>query len=259
MVALRTRPIAHQTATVRRRWNAASAGALPVPASCGEPHVPRLARRVVPGRYRLRRLLRRGGMGTLWLANDRRLRRPVAVKQLVLTSVAADEERLEARARLRYQARLTARVDHPGTVQIYDLVEEGGQPWIVMEALGGRTLEATLRDHGPNQRAQATRLGLVIEGLLAKDPAQRLDTGQARVLCEPSRAAGRPGHPGWDRMRETALGRPRSRGDRGMTALIEGCSGSCGSVGCSRRIPCHRPHPPLQLCRIAGGQRQSGR
>jgi len=175
-----------------------------VPASCGEPHIPRLARRVVPGRYRLRRLLRRGGMGTVWLANDRRLRRPVAVKQLVLTIVAADEERLEARARLRYQVRLTARVDHPGTVQIYDLVEEGGEPWIVMEALGGRTLEATLRDHGPNQRAQARRLGLVIEGLLAKDPAQRLDTGQARRALRALRGGGSSWEP-W-------LGPPMRRG-----------------------------------------------
>ena len=128
----------------------------------------------------------------------------VAVKQLVLTSVAADEERLEARARLRYQVRLTARVDHPGTVQIYDLVEEGGEPWIVMEALGGRTLEATLRDHGPNQRAQATRLGLVIEGLLAKDPAQRLDTGQARRALR----ALRGGRSSW----EPWLGPPMRRG-----------------------------------------------
>jgi serine/threonine protein kinase len=160
MVALRTGPVAHHTATVRRRWNAAGAGTLPVPAPCGEPCIPGLAGWVVAGRYRLQRLLGRGGMGTVWLANDRRLRRPVAVKRLVLTGVAGDEERLAARARLRDEARLTARVDHPGMVQIYDLVQEAGESWIVMEALGGRTLEATLRDHGPLPVAQATRLGL---------------------------------------------------------------------------------------------------
>ena len=99
-------------------------------------------------------------MGAVWLAVDERLRRPVAIKQLVLAGAASDEERLAARSRLRYEARLSARVDHPGTVRIYDVAEEDGEPWIVMEALGGRTLEATLRDRGPLPVGPATRLGL---------------------------------------------------------------------------------------------------
>jgi serine/threonine protein kinase len=99
-------------------------------------------------------------MGAVWLAVDERLRRPVAVKQLVLAGAASDEERREARSRLRYEARLSARVDHPGTVRIYDVAEEGDEPWIVMEALPGRTLEATLRGRGPLPVVPATRLGL---------------------------------------------------------------------------------------------------
>ena len=99
-------------------------------------------------------------MGTVWLADDRRLRRPVAVKQQLLTGAVSDLERLAARARLREEAQLTARVGHPGTVRVYDLVEDAGDSWIVMEALGGRTLEATLRDQGPLPVDRATRLGL---------------------------------------------------------------------------------------------------
>ena len=99
-------------------------------------------------------------MGAVWLAVDQRLRRPVAIKQPVFAGAATDEERRAGRTRLRYEARLTARVDHPGTARIYDLAEEDGEPWIVMEALGGRTLEATLRDRGPLPVARATHLGL---------------------------------------------------------------------------------------------------
>ena len=157
---MRTGPIADETGVVRRPGSADGSATDPLPAPFRPPRITLPAGRVVADRYRLRRLLGRGGMGAVWLAVDQRLRRRVAIKQLLLAGVVSDEERLAARTRLRYEARLAARVDHPGTVQIYDLAEEDGEPWIVMEALGGRTLEATLRHRGPLPIGPATRLGL---------------------------------------------------------------------------------------------------
>ena len=160
MKALRTEPIADGTAVVHRRGSAHGSATLPSPASFADHPITQPAGAVVGGRYRLRRLLGRGGMGAVWLATDERLRRPVATKQLVLAGATTDEEHLAARTRLRREAQLTARVDHPGTVRIFDLAEEAGEPWIVMEALPGRTLDVALRDQGPCSVAQVTSLGL---------------------------------------------------------------------------------------------------
>jgi len=142
-----------------RWWRSvgADASTRTLPAFSAEPPPVTPAGRVVAGRYRLRRLLGHGGMGAVWLAHDETLHRPVAIKQVLLTGLETGEERSTARARLLREARLAARVNHPGTVQVYDLVEEAGHPWIVMEALPGRTLEAALRALRAIQRHGASR------------------------------------------------------------------------------------------------------
>src|SRR4051812_6447674 len=105
--------------------------------------------RVVAGRYSLRRVVGRGGMGVLWAARDEMLGRDVAVKEVRLAvdgSGRHDEVALERGLR---EARAAARVSHPSAVTVYDVVEEDGRPWIVMELLSSRTLADVLAQDGP--------------------------------------------------------------------------------------------------------------
>ncbi|WP_127502713.1 serine/threonine-protein kinase [Actinoplanes solisilvae] len=123
------------------------------------PHAPRPAaaeqdERLIAGRYRLGALLGRGGMGSVWLADDELLDRPVAIKQVTL------DEGPGARVRALDEARAAASVVHPGTVRILDLVRDADDPWIVMEALTGRTLGATIKQDGPLPVEQVRRIGL---------------------------------------------------------------------------------------------------
>ena len=114
----------------------------------------------VAGRYWLRRLLGRGGMGVVWLAEDVVLHRVVAIKGLAFTGLHDDEQRIAARARLLHEAQIAATVDHPGTVRVYDIAEDAGDPWIIMEALPGQTLEEVLHNQGPLPVDLVTSLGL---------------------------------------------------------------------------------------------------
>jgi serine/threonine protein kinase len=97
-------------------------------------------------------------MGRVFLAEDQKMRRPVALKQFILNGSA--ETPADACARAIREARAAARVNHVGAVRIYDLVEEDGRPWIVMEPLPGRTLEEVLNAEGPMPAGQVTRIGL---------------------------------------------------------------------------------------------------
>ncbi|MBI3969456.1 MAG: protein kinase [Chloroflexi bacterium] len=95
---------------------------------------------LVAGRYRLERLVGRGGMAEVYLAADELLHRPVAVK-LLATHLSADAVAVE---RFRGEARTAAGLTHPSVVAVYDFGEANGRPFLVMEYVPGQTLEARL-------------------------------------------------------------------------------------------------------------------
>jgi len=128
-----------------------------VDAKCAEDE---LVERVGP--YRLEIPLGAGGMGTVWRAWDERLRRQVAVKRILASSIP------NARERLLREARAAARLNHSAIVQVYDLVERDDGEWVVLELVNGRTLHALLKEEGPLAPAQAVRLGREIADGLAE-------------------------------------------------------------------------------------------
>src|SRR5712672_2295723 len=112
----------------RRRWRTAGEGHPTVPGQLADGTPGEPGGRLVAGRFRLRSLLGRGGMGRVWLADDELLDRPVAVKQLRMHGLESAEIGAQAWACALREARAAARVDHTGAVRIYDIVQEKGCP-----------------------------------------------------------------------------------------------------------------------------------
>ena len=92
------------------------------------------------GPYEVLAPLGAGGMGEVFLANDTRLGRWVALKRVTDTEVPGTA----ARARLLHEARAAASLNHPNIAGIYDVLDEAGQTIIVMEYVPGETLAALL-------------------------------------------------------------------------------------------------------------------
>jgi len=144
--------------------------------------------RLVGGRYRLTAEVGRGGMGVVWRAVDERLGREVAVKELRFPPLSTDEERSAMVARAVQEARTAGKLDHPNIVAVYDVVEDGGQPFIVMRLVRGHPLDRVVAVTGPLPPDVTARIGLtVLDALSAAHRAGVVhrDVKPANVLVQP--------------------------------------------------------------------------
>ena len=106
--------------------------------------------RTLANRYVIERLLGRGGMGEVYEAVDQRLERRVAIK-LLRENLSSEPGFVQ---RFREEAQTAGRLSHPNVVTVYDNGVDGGQPFIVMEHVRGRSLQQALAAGGlTEQRA----------------------------------------------------------------------------------------------------------
>jgi serine/threonine protein kinase len=116
------------------------------------------------GDFRILKALGEGGMGAVYLAEDTRLQRQVALKFL-LPALAVSEH---GKTRFLREARSAARIRHENVVMVYDVGEVQGIPYIAMERLKGTTLEGWLRKNGTPPVAQVVRIAKeILAGLEA--------------------------------------------------------------------------------------------
>ncbi|MET9395254.1 serine/threonine-protein kinase [Streptomyces sp. NPDC006624] len=149
--------------------------------------------RLLAGRYRLGKVLGRGGMGTVWRAQDETLGRTVAVKELRFpTNIDEDEKRRLITRTLR-EAKAIARIRNKSAVTVYDVVQEDDRPWIVMELVEGKSLAEVIREDGLLEPRRAAEVGLAVldvlrsahrEGILHRDvkPSNVLIAEDGRVV-----------------------------------------------------------------------------
>lgn len=111
----------------------------------------------VIGPYIVEQVLNHGGMGVIYKAYDTRLKRPVALK-MILSNELIDSAMV---ARFRSEAEAVAALQHPNIVQIYEVGEHDGLPYLALELVDGPSLQERLKD-GPLSAPEAALLTLAI-------------------------------------------------------------------------------------------------
>ena len=162
--------------------------------------------RLIDQRYRVTRRLARGGMATVYVAQDERLERPVALK-VMHPHLAESDAFVE---RFHREARAAARIVHPGVVSVFDQGVVSGQGFLVMELIDGTNLRALLNAQGaftiPRALRYTTdilealraahRMGVIHRDIKPENilvptdgPAKVADFGLARAVSEGSTSA----------------------------------------------------------------------
>ncbi len=145
------------------------------------------------GAYRLLRPIGRGGQGEVWLADDTRLKRQVALKILHRGFASADDALL----RFRREAETASRVDHPGVCTVFEVGRDRGRAWMAMRYVEGAPLSARLADSG---LPRATRADLHGHARFIEEVARAVhvvhEAGVIHRDLKPSNIiVGRDGHP----------------------------------------------------------------
>jgi serine/threonine protein kinase len=153
------------------------------------------------GRYRLVRRLGGGGMATVWMADDTRLGRQVAVK-VISDALAAQAPYVE---RFRREARIAAGLSHPNLVKVYDFGSDGERPFLVLEYIDGAALGRGSTSARVDSETLARDLLDALGHIHAAGIVHR-DVKPANVLVGPD---GRP--------RLTDFGIAQSEGSTGLT------------------------------------------
>lgn len=198
-------------AEIMERLSALDPAAAAIPDQTEPPLIALLAPPQSPGTlgrfagYDILERIASGGMGVVFKARDPGLDRVVAIKLLAPFLAASDS----ARTRFLREARAAAAVTHEHVVAIHAVGEERGLPFLVMQFIAGRSLEARLRS-GPLTPPQVLRIGLQTAQGLAAAHAQGLihrDVKPGNILLEN----------GVERVKLTDFGLARAADEPGVT------------------------------------------
>ncbi|MFD3700020.1 protein kinase [Streptomyces sp. NPDC058646] len=198
--------------------------------------------RLLAGRYRLGSVLGKGGMGTVWRAEDEILGRTVAVKELRFSTGVDEDEKRRLITRTLREAKAIARIRSGGAVTVYDVVDEDARPWIVMELIEGSSLAEFIRENGPLTPHRAAEVGLAVldvlraahgQGILHRDvkPSNVLIAGNGRVVL-------------------TDFGIAQVEGDPSVTST--GMLVGAPSYISPERARGHKPGPPADMWSLGG-------
>jgi serine/threonine-protein kinase len=151
-----TRPLPEKTIRIARRMQESDPTAMTSP------------KEVIANRYLVKRMIGHGGFGAVYLADDLKIGRLVAIKQLY-ENLATSEEMAE---RFLQEARIAGQLEHPNIVILYNVEEVAGTTYMVMEYLGGGSLADLMANHPHMDLRAAIQIMLgIMNGL---DAAHRI-------------------------------------------------------------------------------------
>jgi serine/threonine protein kinase len=176
-------------------------------------------RRIIAGRYAVVGELGRGGMGTVWRAQDQVIGRQVALKELRIPTGLSTTEHDTFVQRVLREARTAGSLNDPAIVTVHDVVPDGGAMYIVMELIEAPNLSDLVARGGPVDPRRVSDIGLQVLSALETAHA----AGIVHRDIKPSNIMVLPG----DRVKLTDFGIAQGRDDPSLTAT----GGVMGSPG----------------------------